>query len=149
MQLLELYSAINNEKNSYESNEYQNLDFDVIWWKINWKYKIRYAKVENIWNNRYIITIEGVKRQNSFISYKRKYNIEIIYNSRNWVIRYNDWYWRYRIATIDHKYETKFNIHKNKHWHHQRINWTIYKRWIPVPIKIKYKWKNITLILKF
>jgi len=148
LQLLELYATIENNFKP-ENNEYKNLDFDVIWWSINWKYKIIDSQIKNLWNWKYLINIEAIKKQNKFINYRRNYNIEIKYNSINWVIRYNNWYWNYRIASIDHKYETKFDINKNNLWAYENINGTIYKRWIPVPLKIRYKWQKITLIIKF
>jgi hypothetical protein len=152
LQLLELYSAINNQKNHSESNEYSNLDFDVIWWSINWKYKITESYIKNIWHWKYIIQIKWIKRQNKFINKIRKYNIKIIYNNRNWVIRYDDWYGRMRIATIDHKHEINFfknEINHYKYKSHKYINWTIYKRWVNIPLKLKYKWQKIILIIKF
>jgi hypothetical protein len=154
LQLLELYSAINNLKNYSESNEYSNLDFDVIWWTINWKYKIVESYIDNIWNWQYIIHIKWIKRQNRLINKVRKYDIKIMYNSRNWVIRYDDWYGRNRIATIDHKYEIKFfknKIYNNRHIYksHKHINWTIYKSWVNIPLKLRYKWQKIILIIKF
>ncbi len=148
LQLLELYAAIENNYKP-ESNEYQNLDFDVIWWTINWKYKILDSQIRNLWNWKYLIKIESIKRQNKFINYRRNAEIKIKYNPRNGVIRYNDWYWNYRIASIDHKYETRFNVNKSNLWPYENINGTIYKRWTIVPLKMRVKWQNIKLILKF
>ncbi len=148
LQLLELYATIENNS-KIETNEYQNLDFDVIWWTIDWKYKIEESQIRNLWNWKYLIKIESIKRQNKFINYRRNSKIEIKYNPRNWVIRYNDWYWNYRIASIDHKYETRFNINRNNLWPYENINWTIYKKWTIVPLKLRVRWQNIKLILKF
>jgi len=148
LQLLELYATI--ENNSIpENNEYEKIDFDVVWWTINWKYKIRESEIIPLWNWKFLIKIEAIKRQNKFINYRRNAEIEIKYNPRNWVIRYNDWYWRYRIATINHKIETKFNINKYKKGNHEYIKWTIYRRWTLIPIRVKVRWQKIDLILKF
>ncbi len=147
LQLLELYAQINNSKNNIET--YNNLNFDVIWGSINWKYKIISSNIEPLWNNQYLIHIKAKKRQNNFITYVRKATIPIEYNNKNWVIRYNNWYWEIRILAIDHKYETKFNINEHKSLLNKNINWTIYQKWVEIPVHLIYKWQKIDLIIKF